>query len=117
VTYKYGIDGFDNEAPGGVNHLRYIRSPVGVAYTMPTDRFGTNPAPPLIEQSFGNLVAGAPSGGIIPITWSGRQCVTLQVRTNLSSGVWVDLTATDAASATNYPNTGGTRFFRLKKSP
>ena len=110
------MDGFDNEAGFAVNHLRYVRSPVGVPYTMPTDRFGTNPAPPLVEQSFGNLVAGPASGGTIPITWSGRQCVVLQVRTNLNSGVWVDLPATDASSATNYPNTGGTRYFRLKKN-
>jgi len=116
LTYKYSIDGFDNEAGFAVNHLRYIRSPVGVPYTFPTDRFGTNPAPPLVEQSFGNLVTGPASGGTIPITWSGRQCVVLQVRTNLNSGVWVDVPGTDASSATNWPNTGGTRYFRLKKN-
>jgi hypothetical protein len=40
--------------------------------------------------------------------------VTLQVRTNLSTGSWTDLPASDSAQATNSPNTGN-RFFRLQK--
>ena len=117
VTYKYGIDGFDNEAPAQTNHLRYIRGPSGVAYTMPTDRFGTNPVPPVIEQSFGNLRVGASSGGAVPIAWNGRQCVTLQTKSSLSAGAWQDVPASDGTSSTNWPIGTTPQFFRLKKTP
>lgn len=115
-TYKYSIDGYDNEAGFAVNHSRYVRTLSGVAYTMPVDRFGTNPAPSTAEASFGSLAVSAPSGGNIPVTWSGRQCVTLQTKDTIN-GAWQNLSATEGTSATNWPNTGGARFFRLQKTP
>ena len=117
TTYKYCMDGFDNEAPAQTNHIRYVRSLSGVAYTMPVDLFGTNVALPVIEASFGNLSVAAPSGAYIPITWSGRQCVTLQTKSAITGGVWQDIAATEGTSATNWPNSGAAQFFRLKKAP
>ena len=107
LTYKYSINGSDNEAASGQNHFRYIRS-YGT-YNLPTDKFGAQ----LSEQSFGNLVLGKPSGGQIPVTWLGRPGVHLQTRTSLTSGSWVDQLQTDAQSATNWPFTGNSLYFRL----
>jgi hypothetical protein len=100
-----------------VNHVRYIRSLPGVPYyTMPADWFGIYWAPPRVEPSFGGLSISSPSGGNFPITWIGRQCVTLQSTTNIA-GTWQDLPGTEGASATNWPISGGTRFFRLQRAP
>lgn len=107
LTYKYGINGNDDEAGYAVNHVRYIRS-TG-SYTLPTDIFGSMTT----EQSFGNLAIGLKSGGNVPITWLGRPGVYLQVTTNLTSGTWMDLPATDAQSSTNYPAGAGASYFRL----
>jgi len=113
VNYKYGINFVDDEAAQNVNHVRYIRS-TGT-YNMPLDKFGqgvTNAAS-IVEPSFGSLAIGSPSGGTIPITWLGRTGVHLQSRTNLTSGSWVDLPATDGTSSTNIPFTGTSQYFRL----
>ncbi|MCX6922594.1 MAG: hypothetical protein NT154_05175, partial [Verrucomicrobia bacterium] len=118
MTYKYSIDGYDNEAGFAQNHIRYVRTLSGVPYTMPTDRFGTNQGPLLVETSTSNLVIGAVSGGKIPVSWGGRQCVTLQTKPSLSGGVWTDLPATEGTSSTNWPISGnGPQFFRWKKAP
>ncbi|HWF19501.1 MAG TPA: CBM20 domain-containing protein, partial [Verrucomicrobiae bacterium] len=106
INYKYSIDGSDDEAPGGANHIRYIRG-YGT-YQMPVDTFGTQ----LVEQSFGQLVAGAPSSGHIPISWLGRPGVHLQVSSSVK-GPWVDHAETDAMSFTNWPLGGSSLFFRL----
>src|SRR5579884_1189218 len=106
VNYKYSIDGSDNEAGFGQNHVRYIRS-YGTYY-MPVDTFGN----PVVEQSFGNLRIGQPSGGHVPITWLGRPGVHLQVSSNVK-GPWVDHPETDALSATNWPVGGSSLYFRL----
>lgn len=111
--FKFSIGGADNEAPSQQDHIQYIRT-TGTTYTMPVAEFGTNYASVRVEQAFGNLQAGAPVGGNVPITWLGLPCVTLQTRSDLTSGNWVDLPETDAASATNWPNTGNA-FFRLQK--
>ncbi|MGD0086548.1 MAG: hypothetical protein ABSC24_05400 [Verrucomicrobiota bacterium] len=107
VTYKYSINGNDDEAGFGTNHVRYIRS-TGT-YAMPLDKFGSA----LQEPSFGNLAIGAKSGSNVPITWLGRPGVHLQTKTNLTAGAWVDLPGTDAHSATNYPVGSGASYFRL----
>jgi len=112
-TYKFSVNGYDNEAGFAVNHFRYVRT-WNNFYQMPTDDFVTNAVASKVEQSFGNLVVGSPSGPNVPVTWLGRPCVTLQVRTDLASGSWTDLPASDSAQATNSPN-AGTRFFRLQK--
>ena len=117
MTYKLSIDGYDNEAGFGANHVRYVRTLSGVPFTMPIDRFGTNQGPLLVESSTSNLVIGAVSGGQIPVSWGGRQCVTLQSRPTFSGGVWTDLPATEGTSSTNWPVGNGSQFFRWKKAP
>ena len=116
ITYKYSINGFDDEAAFGLNHVRSIRNVGGAPFSMPIDNFLTNSAAIRTEPAFGNLQVGGASGGMVPITWLGRQCVVLQTRTNLTEGSWVDLPATEATSAANMPATGQAQFFRLKKS-
>jgi hypothetical protein len=112
VKYKYSLDGYDNEAGFGQDHIRYVRG-VG-AYTMPTDDFGTNSGVSRVEQSFGDLTIGAPSGGTVPIQWLGRPCVTLQTKSSLTDE-WQDLLSTEATSSTNWPVSGTPQFFRLLK--
>ena len=48
LTYKFSINGSDNEAPSGQNHFRYVRT--AGAYTLPLDKFGNQYAEP---YSFG----------------------------------------------------------------
>jgi len=113
LTYKYSIDGADNEAGFGQNHFRYIRSTSGT-YTVPLDKFGTQ----TVEQKFGNLTIGQPSGGTVPITWLGYPGVHLQNRNGInpdSSGgdPWQDQFGTDGANGTNWPASGPSQFFRL----
>jgi hypothetical protein len=120
LTYKYSINGQDNEAASGQNHLRLVRT-LG-AYTMPTDKFGTQFA----EASFGQLKVGQRSGATVPISWVGRPGVHLQSSSNLTT--WNDLPNTDGAhwttgslsndgfvSVTNYPAATSPKFFRLVK--
>jgi hypothetical protein len=110
VSYKYGINGADNEAGYGQNRLRYIRG-TGT-YSMPVDTFANQ----LVEPSFGNLAIGPKSGSNIPVTWLGRPGVHLQTTTSLAPGhTWQDLMSTDGASSTNYPAGAGNLFFRLVK--
>ena len=106
-TYKYSINGFDNEAAAGSNHVRYVRS-TGT-YAMPLDKFGNQ----LVEASFGDLKAAHGTPGHVLISWLGRPGVHLQSRTNLVSGSWVDHLETDGLSATNWPTGSGGLFFRL----
>lgn len=108
LTYKYAINGVDDEAGYAQNHFRYIRSTNGV-YNLPLDTFGTL----YNEPKFGNLAIGRPSGGSFPITWLGYPNVNLQSRTNLTSGTWQDVPQTTGASSTNWPTGNGSRFFRL----
>ncbi len=121
-TYKYGINGNDDEAPPNSNHVRFVRT-TG-AYTLPRDTFGAQ----LVEPSFGLLSAGPASAGSVAISWLGRPGVHLQANTALSGGTWQDLLNTDGAtwtqghastnglvSVTNYPAMGAKTFFRLIK--
>jgi hypothetical protein len=125
LTYKYSVDGADNENGFATNHLRYIRS-YGPTYTFPTDQWSYVVCPPgtpypnpgitatnIQEPNFGYLTIGAPSGGNFPITWLGRPGVLLENRTSLSSGIWNPNIGTDATQSTNWPNAGGSQFFRL----
>jgi hypothetical protein len=108
VQYKYSINGVDNEAGSGQDHGRYIRSTNGV-FAMPLDTFGTQ----YLEPKFGNLAISRAVAGALPITWLGYPGVNLQSRTSLSTGSWADVPNTDSRSSTNWPNSGGARFFRL----
>lgn len=107
VSYQYSINGTANEATNFQNHVRTIRSTGN--YTMPRDTFGSM----VQETSFGNLAAGPKTGGNVPITWLGRPGVHLQTRASLTAGTWLDVSGTDAQSATNYPAGSGASYFRL----
>lgn len=105
-TYKYGINGADDEAPANANHVRYIRQ-TGT-YVMPVDKFGTQ----TVEPSFGNLQASASTAGHVMISWLGRPGVHLQTKSSLN-GSWTDHPETDGLSSTNWPSGGSAQFFRL----
>lgn len=106
-TYKYGINGSDNEAAVNSNHVRPIRT-TGT-YAMPLDQFGNQYA----EPSFGNLLASRAASGHALISWLGRPGVHLQTRTNLTTAPWVDHMETDGLSSTNWPAGSGNLYFRL----
>jgi hypothetical protein len=109
-NYRYSINGTNNEASAG-NHRRYIRS-VG-SYQMPLDTWGNMFSDP---TSFGNLAIGQKSGPSVPVTWTGRPGVRLQVNSNLTSiPGWQSLIGTDATSATNFPAGASANYFRLVK--
>jgi len=121
LNYKFSINGSDNEAPSGTNHVRYVRS--AGAYTLPTDKFGN----PYVEPySFGELAASAAMAGQVRVSWLGRPGVYLQTKADLSSGTWQTLLNTDGSgwsngvmstngfvSVTNYPTSAGRTIFRL----
>jgi hypothetical protein len=120
-SYRYSINGTNNEGinngvtngiptTGTTIHRGYIRG-LG-AYQMPLDTWENQFNDP---TSFGNLAVGHKSGGNVPITWSGRHGVQLQVATTLhgTNTVWVTLPNTDATSATNYPASAPQSFFQL----
>jgi hypothetical protein len=109
-TYKYGINGNDDEAAQNINHVRYVRA-TGT-YVMPLDTFGAM----LVEPSFGNLQASlSATPGHVLISWLGRPGVSLQTKASLAGGLWVDHPETDGLSSTNWPSGGSVLFFRLVK--
>jgi hypothetical protein len=128
MDYKYSINGTDDENGFQTNHFRLIRS-YGPNYSAPLDQWSWsvlqpgngNPYPNLgiastniMEPDFGYLAIGAQSAGNLPITWFGRPGVVLQNSSTLN-GSWAEVSGTDAAMSTNWPNAGGNKFFRLMK--
>ena len=120
--FKFGFSpavgaNVDNEAGFQQDHGQYIRT-LSAAYSMPHAEFGTNFAAIRVESSFGDLKVGVPSGDVVPVTWLGRPCVTLQVRSSLTGGSWLDIPTSEAEQSTNWPiSTGSSQFFRLQKRP
>ena len=130
MTYKYSVDGFDNENGTGTNHVRLIRT-YGPTYSFPSDVWSWTVLQPgngnpysltglavtnIVEPDFGYLAIGAQtSGRILPINWLGRPGVVLQNNAILSSGTWNTNNGTDGTQSTNWPNTGSAQFFRLLK--
>lgn len=145
LQYQYGMDpgSFNggpsqDEAPSGYNHIRVIRSIRLNPYVMPTDTFSNTPyqeplfAPGNIYEGIGtlgggNLTVGPQVGGSVPVSWLGRPGAHLQVTSNLVSGSWLDIPATDGTnltvgvstpnglmSVTNWPATSSS-YFRLVK--
>lgn len=108
--------GGDNESGFNQDHVQWIRT-TNSSYVMSPVEFGTNYASIRVQKQYGDLKAGAPSGGNVPVTWLGCECVTLQTRSSLTSGSWVNLPATESESATNYPASGSQQYFRLQKRP
>lgn len=122
TTYKYGIDGSDNEAASGDNLVRVIRSTVTGTYSFPVDTFGNQ----YNEPSFGELSVGTESAGKVPLSWLGAPNVQVQTSSSLQGNSWTSLPQTSGAvwstgtnsanglvSATNWPAGSGTTFFRL----
>ncbi len=129
MTYKYSVDGFDNENGTGTNHVRLIRS-YGPTYSFPSDVWSWTVMQPgngdpysvtgldvtnLVEPDFGYLAIGAEADGEFPITWLGRPGVVLQNGSSLSGGTWSTNNGTDGTESTNWPNAGSAQFFRLLK--
>jgi hypothetical protein len=108
LTYRYSINGQDNEPTGGQNHIRFIRT-TG-EYALPLDKFGA----PVQEPSFGNLTATRSDPDHVLISWLGRPGVHLQSCSS-ANRPWQDYPETDGLSATNWPTADGERFFRLAK--
>ncbi|HEY3860314.1 MAG TPA: hypothetical protein VGO59_00365 [Verrucomicrobiae bacterium] len=128
LTYKYGINGADDEASSGDNHSRYIRS--FPTYSMPTDVFASQGSSTSAEQSFGNLTISNTSSNQVALSWLGRTGVFLQSTPSLNPPVvWTSLPATDGANlqvtqgpgnmppagyaSTNYTVGSGSLFYRL----
>lgn len=121
IAYKYAINGADNEAASGSDHVRYVRT--AGTYTMPMDKFGTQWG----ETSFGQLSVGPATGGYVPVSWLGLPGVHLQTASDVG-GTWQDLMNTDGTSwstgsmsldgfvsVTNYPTSSAKMFMRLVK--
>jgi hypothetical protein len=134
--YKYGMDPggeyggpLDDEAGFALNHVRVVRSTAFAVYINATDTFGYQYAEPYFTSGStggGNLSVGNPTGGTVPVTWLGRPGAHLQVNTDLTSGTWQDIVATDGTtwtagysstngfvSETNWPASSSKGFFRL----
>jgi hypothetical protein len=114
LTYKYSLNGADNELPPYVNHIRYVRNQG--TYDLPMDKFGTsNTEPPL-----GSMTLGTPASGNIPVSWVGLPSAYLQTTTNIL-GPWVSHPETanygsvSGIYSTNYPMSGSALFFRAVK--
>jgi hypothetical protein len=127
LTYKYGIDGQDIEAPSNDNHSRYIRSQPN--YSMPTDTWAGQGDTTSTEPSMGDLTVGY-SSGKVALSWLTRVGVQLQSATSLTPPiVWTPLPLTDASNlpvvqgpgnlvpvgttSTNYTTGSGARYFEL----
>ncbi len=137
VAYKYGMDAnslysgpADDEGGFAQNHYRVVRNTAFNPYVMPTDTFGYQYNEPFfssLNTAGGHLTVGTQSGGNVPVSWLGRPGARLQTTTDLTSGVWQTIVATDGTnwtagysstngfvSVTNWPASGNT-FFRLIK--
>ena len=114
LTYKYSLAEYgyyeaDDEAGFKQNHVRYVRNTGSCV--LPLDTFGTQ----LVEPAVGPVNLNPSTPNHVNVTWDGHLGIHLQTSTNLASGTWVDLPATETLSATNYPVSARTTFFRLVK--
>jgi hypothetical protein len=122
MTYKYSINGADNEAGFSQNHGRYIRQ--AGTYTFPMDTFANQHQEPATSK----VVMSAPSGGYSTVSWLGHPGIYLQSGNSLTGGAWQNLLGTDGTtwksgfmspdgfvSTTNYPTSGGPTYLRWVK--
>ncbi len=119
LTYKYSINGFDNEAGFGDNHSRWIRSLPN--YTMPVDTFGSQGASLQTELPAGNLTIARTNGTQVSLSWLGRRGVQVQSASSLA-GPWTPQPLTDGTNlivapggiaTTNFSVGSGSVFYRL----
>ena len=97
LTYKYSIDGLDDEAGFGDNHSRYIRRFPN--YTMPTDVFGSQGSTTSTEPSFGPNIMINYSNNQVWLSWLGRPGVSLQSATSLTPPIaWQPMPLTDGTN-------------------
>ncbi len=97
LTYKYSIDGQNNEAGFGDNHSRYIRRLPD--YAMPTDVFGSQGTTTSTEPSFGPNIMINYSNNQVWLSWLGRPGVGLQSATSLTPPiVWQPMPLTDGTN-------------------
>ena len=97
LTYKYSIDGQDNEAGYGDNHSRYIRRFPN--YAMPTDVFGSQGTTSSTEPSFGPAITINCTNNQVWLSWLGRPGVGLQSTTSLTPPiVWQPMPLTDGTN-------------------
>ncbi len=107
VSYKYSINGTDNEAGQNQNHFRYIRSTTGTYY-MPLDSFGVQ----TVETKFGSLTISPLSSTLVHLSWLGYPNVTLQSAPAVT-GPWTSNPDTTGSNSSNFQIVPGGRFFRL----
>jgi hypothetical protein len=93
VTYKYSINGWDDEAGFNDNHTRWIRNTISGNWTMPSDVFGSQGTSTSAETSFGNLTISNNGSGAT-ISWLGHNGVELQSAPS-PTGPWTKITSTD----------------------
>jgi len=108
VTYKYAINGTDNEAAVYQNHRRFIRSTSGV-YNMPLDTFGYQ----YVEPKTGGLTIGSPSAGKVPLSWLGYPGYTLSLQSSPDLANWTTVPDTSSITSTNWPIGSSPQFFRI----
>jgi len=117
IEYKYTMGGEDNEAGGGLNHVRYIRTAPGQdSYALPLDNWtGTNAnnIANLQEPQIGYLTVTAGSGEV-QLQWLGLKCAGLQTATSVT-GPWTPQPATDGLNSTNLPTAADSLFIRVAK--
>jgi len=93
LTYKYSINGYDDEAASGDNRQRWIRSLPN--YTMPVDTYGN----PTTEIPAGDLTVTAIAGDKVQLSWLGRRGVLLETATSLDPGtVWTPVPLSDGTN-------------------
>lgn len=109
LSYKFSINGGDNEAAQDQNHYRYIRD-TG-AYTMPLDTFGVQ----YVEPSSGQLTIKASSPGYVLIQWLGRPGILLESASSVT-GPWADVPGTEGESSKSAAIEGSQRYYRLKQN-
>ncbi len=119
LTYKYSINGFDNEAASGDNHQRWIRGLPD--YTMPVDKFGSQGISTQTEIPAGNLTIANTNGTQVSLSWLGRRGVQVQAASSLT-GPWTSQPLTDGTNlivapggiaTTNFNVGSGDVFYRL----
>jgi hypothetical protein len=112
LEYKYGINGADNEAAVGSNHVRYVRT--SGSYTLPVDVFGTMTQEPA-TQDLGKISIARGTAGKVVLSWAGQPGVRLQKLTSLVGGTISEVPGTDGLSSYEYTASESMAFFRLVK--
>ena len=138
-AYLYGVDSSQNGGPGvnentnGINHNRVLRSTGFNPYVMPSGYVLQSGMAShyLVHRKHrwcqsNDWIGGSGEGSCLLVAGSGSAHIC-RSKTNLVSGVWLDIPATDGTnwtsgssttngfmSVTNWPSSGNT-FFRLVK--